>query len=104
MNEVFADKQTKTRKQTAKTVSPPSMYAVILHNDDYTTFEFVVGILTGIFGMDVSEAISLTTEIHNKGSAVCGVYPLEIAETKVKMVHESSREAEYPLQCTIRKA
>ncbi|MBP3191263.1 ATP-dependent Clp protease adapter ClpS [Natronogracilivirga saccharolytica] len=93
--------QTKTREKTREKITEPPMYKVILLNDDYTTFDFVVSVLTGIFGKSVPEAVAITNDVHRKGSGVCGIYTRDIAETKVDMVARSSKEAGFPLRCTM---
>jgi len=81
----------------------PSLYKVIMFNDDYTTMDFVVDILMEFFNKNENEAVNLMYEIHKSGAGVCGVYPYEIAETKVKMVHSKAEEYGYPLRCGIEK-
>lgn len=85
-------------------VRPPSMYCVILHNDDYTPMDFVVMILGRFFGKSPEEATQIMLTVHEKGKATCGIYTAEIAETKMTQVLECAREKEYPLQCTLEKA
>ena len=82
----------------------PSLYKVILHNDDFTPMEFVVDVLTRFFGKTHEQATEIMLTVHHKGAGVCGVYPYEIAETKVALVTEAAREHEYPLQCTLERA
>lgn len=82
----------------------PSLYKVILHNDDYTPMDFVTDILERVFNKSHADATEIMLAIHYKGHAVCGVFPYEIAETKVAQVTEAAREQEYPLQCTLEKA
>ena len=84
---------TRTRTKTKK----PSMYKVLLLNDDYTPMEFVVGVLTSYFNKTIDEASALTTEIHENGKGVAGIYPLEIAETKLRQTIKLARKEEYPL-------
>jgi ATP-dependent Clp protease adaptor protein ClpS len=81
----------------------PSFYKVILHNDDYTPMEFVTDILERIFNKTHADATEIMLTIHYKGAGVCGLFPYEIAETKVAQVTEAAREHEYPLQCTLEK-
>lgn len=83
-----------------KTDEPPK-FRVILLNDDYSTFDFVVQVLVTIFKRTIEEAVQITTDVHNKGTGVCGVYTKQIAETKVDMVHQASHSAGYPLKCTM---
>ncbi len=84
-------------------LAPPSMYRVMLHNDDYTSMEFVVLVLKKFFKLDHAKAISIMHEVHVKGVAVAGVYTLDIAETKVSQVTEFSRAHQFPLLCTVQK-
>ncbi|SHO80182.1 ATP-dependent Clp protease adaptor protein ClpS [hydrothermal vent metagenome] len=79
----------------------PSMYKVILHNDDYTTMEFVVMILTNIFHKSTEESEKIMWNIHEKGKGVCGVYTYEIAQTKVEQVLELAKDNEFPLLATM---
>lgn len=78
----------------------PSMYVVLLHNDDYTPMDFVIGILKSVFNMDETRAQKVTLDVHQKGVGRCGVYPFEIAETKVALVEQAASEQEFPLKCT----
>jgi len=82
-------------------VERPKRYKVIMHNDDYTTMEFVVDVLVGIFRKSETEAVRLMQTIHEKGKAVCGVYTKEIAETKVAQTIELARSNGFPLRCTM---
>ena len=104
MSELELDNQTKTRPKEKKKIDEPPLYKVILLNDDYTTFDFVVSVLTGIFGKPVPEAIRITNDVHQKGSGVCGIFPRDVAETKVDLVARSSNEAGFPLRCTMEEA
>ena len=79
----------------------PKMYKVILHNDDYSTFDFVVEVLMQIFNKSKDEAVALTFKVDKEGFAVVGIYPKEIAETKVSMVKEIAKNAGYPLLATM---
>ena len=81
----------------------PSMYKVLLLNDDFTPMEFVVLILERFFNADHQRAVSIILTIHQKGLAVVGVYPHEIAETKVTQVMDFARKNQHPLQCTMEK-
>ncbi len=104
MSEIEFQKQASTSTKKKQKVDEPPLYKVILLNDDYTTFDFVVSVLTGIFGKSVPEAVTITTDVHKKGAGVCGVFPRDIAETKVDMVTRSSKEAGFPLRCTLELA
>lgn len=79
----------------------PNFFKVLMHNDDYTTMDFVIDVLQSTFHKESAEAISLMLQIHQRGQALCGVYPFEIAETKVFKVHEQARAAGFPLRCTL---
>ena len=79
----------------------PRHYRVVLHNDDYTTMEFVVRILCDIFRKTPAEANRITLAVHEKGRSECGTYPAEVAETKVAIVHGKARAAGYPLRCSL---
>ena len=81
----------------------PSMYRVILHNDDFTTMDFVVMVLEQIFHKTAAEAEAIMLAVHEKGSGVCGVYPKEIAEFRVSLVHRRANEAGFPLRCSMEK-
>ena len=84
-------------------VKRPSLYKVLLHNDDYTPMEFVVMVLETYFAKDRNGATEIMLAVHHKGVGVCGIFPFEIAETKVSVVMECARENEHPLQCTMEK-
>ena len=79
----------------------PKMYKVILHNDDYSTFEFVIDVLMEVFHKSQEEATELTFRVDNEGFAIVGIYPKEIAQTKVSLVKFMAKEAEYPLLATM---
>ena len=81
----------------------PPMYKVILHNDDYTTMEFVDEVLGSVFGKSLEKATQMMLNIHNKGKETCGVYPLQIAETKVETVHNLASNKGFPLKSTMEK-
>jgi len=81
----------------------PSMYKVLLLNDDYTPMEFVVHILERFFGKNAQEATRIMWHVHRKGVGVCGVYTYEVAETKVTQVMDFARQHQHPLQCTLEK-
>ncbi|CAQ84940.1 MULTISPECIES: ATP-dependent Clp protease adapter ClpS [Photorhabdus] len=84
-------------------LQPPSMYQVILNNDDYTPMEFVVDVLRKFFSYDVERATQLMLDVHYQGKAVCGVYTAEVAETKAAQVNMYAREQQHPLLCTLEK-
>lgn len=91
---------TKTRAKPKK----PSQYKVLLLNDDYTPMEFVVMVLKRFFRMDLEEATRVMLHVHQRGVGVCGIFPYEVAETKVNQVMDFARQNQHPLQCTLEKA
>jgi ATP-dependent Clp protease adaptor protein ClpS len=90
---------TKPQTRTEK----PSLYKVLLLNDDYTPMEFVVHVLERFFRKSPEEAMQIMLHVHQKGVGVCGVYTFEVAETKVMQVIDFSRQNQHPLQCTMEK-
>ena len=80
---------------------PPRMYKVILFNDDYTTMDFVIEVLQRFFAMNRERAMQIMLKVHNEGSAVCGVYSLDVAETKVTQVSEFAKQHGHPLRCSM---
>lgn len=87
--------------ETEKKLKRPPRYKVLLHNDDYTTKEFVVHVLEQVFNKDGTEAVQIMMHVHRNGIGVAGVYTYEVAETKVKTVESLARQYEYPLKCSI---
>jgi ATP-dependent Clp protease adaptor protein ClpS len=86
-----------------KAVRPP-VFKVLLHNDDYTTMEFVTHVLQKFFQKSMEDATQIMLHVHHKGIGVCGLYPFEIAETKVAQVVDYARKNDYPLQCSMEEA
>ncbi len=93
---VVTEKRQKTKK--------PSLYKVLLHNDDYTTMDFVIMVLETVFQKNSVEANKIMLNVHQQGVGVAGIYPRDIAETKVILVHDLARKNEFPLRCSIEKA
>ena len=89
----------KSRTKTEK----PSMYKVLLLNDDYTPMEFVIHVLEHFFSKSQEEATKIMMHVHQKGVGVCGVFTYEIAETKVNQTMDFAQQHQHPLQCTIEK-
>jgi ATP-dependent Clp protease adaptor protein ClpS len=85
-------------------VDTPKMYRVILHNDDYTTMEFVVEVLVKVFRKPVQEATRIMLDVHRKGQGQVGVFTRDMAQTKVAQVHQLAQQNEYPLRCTYEEA
>jgi ATP-dependent Clp protease adaptor protein ClpS len=85
-------------------VKKPRMYKVILHNDHYTTMDFVVEVLVTIFHKNIMEATELMLQVHRNGFGICGVYTYDIAQTKANQVHTLARQREFPLKCTVEEA
>ncbi len=90
---------TKTRTRPKK----PSLYKVLILNDDYTPMEFVVWVLERFFGKDRDEATRIMLHVHQHGVGVCGVFTFEVAETKVAQVIDAARRNQHPLQCTMER-
>jgi ATP-dependent Clp protease adaptor protein ClpS len=90
-----------TQQETRQTVDQPPLYRVLLHNDNYTTMDFVVMVLVQVFHKPEAEAVRIMLDVHQKGIGIVGVYPREIAETKVQRVLQLARESEFPLLCTM---
>jgi ATP-dependent Clp protease adaptor protein ClpS len=90
-----------TVEKTEKKVAKPKMYKVLLHNDDFTTMEFVVMILQTVFHHSETIAVEIMLHVHRRGIGVAGVYTYEVAETKVAKVMALAREAQFPLLCTM---
>ena len=87
--------------QERSTVKTPRRYKVLLHNDDYTTMEFVIQILVQVFRKSETEATQIMLHVHTKGSGVCGVYTYDLAQTKVHQVMQLAKKSEMPLKCTM---
>ena len=79
----------------------PPLFKAILLNDDYTSMDFVVSLLENVFKKSPSEAVKLMLQIHKGGQAVCGIYPKQIAEAKMELVHQRARTEGFPLKCVI---
>ena len=93
--------QEKSLSEIDEETSEPTMYKVLLHNDDYTTKAFVVAILGGVFNKSQEEATRLMWQVHKNHVGVCGIYPLEVAETKIAQVTALARENGFPLKSTM---
>lgn len=104
----MADEEQKTGGQVLEKTRPkiqkPPLYKVVLHNDDYTTMQFVVDVLESIFLKSPAEAYRIMMAVHRQGQGVAGAYPYEVAETKVALVHERAREHAFPLRASMEEA
>ena len=90
-------------KKTKKKLKKPSLYKVVMLNDDYTPMDFVIYLLKTFFHMNANKASKIMLEVHNKGAGTCGIFTLEIAETKILKVIDTSRKNGFPLLCTLEK-
>ncbi len=95
------DTEEEVISETEEDISEPSMYKVLIHNDDYTTMEFVVEILMLVFNKSPETAMQIMLSVHEKGVGLCGVYTYDVAETKVEMVASLAQEHDFPLKCTM---
>ena len=93
------DTQTKQRED----LQEPPLFKVLLHNDDYTTMDFVILLLENVFGKNTTEATQIMLNVHHQGHGVAGVYTREIGETKVAVVHRMARKNQFPLKCSLEK-
>ena len=89
--------------ETKPKTKKPSMYKVLMLNDDYTPMEFVVHVLERFFGKQHEEATQIMLHVHRRGVGICGVFTYEVAETKVTQVVDYARQHQHPLQCTLEK-
>ena len=101
MSEYSPETEEEIISETRDEIDEPPMYKVLLHNDDYTTMEFVVEILMLVFNKTPEEAVEIMLNVHQKGIGICGVYTYEVSETKVNTVHDLARENGFPLKCTM---
>jgi len=101
MNEYNSETEEEVISETRDEIDEPPMYKVLLHNDDYTTMEFVVEILMVVFKKSPDESVEIMLNVHKKGIGICGVYTYEVSETKVNTVHTLARENGFPLKCTM---
>jgi ATP-dependent Clp protease adaptor protein ClpS len=95
--------KTITKEKIKVEVRKPSLYKVIMHNDDYTTMEFVVEVLRNIFNKGATEATKIMLDVHKKGAGVAGIYPYDIALTKVNQAHVEAAENGFPLKLSLKE-
>ena len=86
-----------------ESLQEPPLYKVLLHNDDYTTMDFVVMILRTVFQKDLDEATRIMLNVHHQGIGIAGVFTLEVGETKVATVHYMAQKNQFPLKCSLEK-
>ncbi len=103
MSPTRSDTAEDVRSRTDDDVDEPPLYRVYLHNDDYTTMEFVVEVLMAVFNKPVEEASHIMFKVHREGVGLCGVYTYEVAETKVITVHQLAESDGFPLKCSMEK-
>jgi ATP-dependent Clp protease adaptor protein ClpS len=104
MSDYHPDYWEGVEEQVEQEVEVPPMYKVLLHNDNYTTMEFVVEILRQVFHKNTVEATRIMLLVHKTGHGVCGVFSEDVAETKVEIVHHLAKESGFPLRCTMEEA
>ena len=103
-NDHYPNQEGYTLLDNKPQIKKPSMYNVILLNDDYTPMEFVVSILEKIFNKKQEEATQIMLHIHKKGVGICGTFTFEVAESKCKLVIDMAKKNQHPLQCTVEKS
>jgi len=97
----MSERKGSTATKDRDKVQEPPLYKVLLHNDDYTSMEFVISVLEKVFRKSTSEATRVMLNVHQEGVGVAGIYTREICETKVVIVHDLARKSEYPLRCSL---
>lgn len=99
----FGAFESETLEDVETGLKEPEMYRVVLHNDHYTTMDFVVEVIVNVFHKPVIEATKIMMDVHQKGRGTVGVYPYDIASTKMIQVVQLAKQREFPLRCTIEK-
>jgi ATP-dependent Clp protease adaptor protein ClpS len=99
-----AENQSDVLTQQDIDIEEPKLYKVLLHNDNYTTMEFVVHVLETVFYKSPAEATQIMMNVHQKGIGVCGIYPYDVAESKVAQVHLMARQNQFPLKSSLEEA
>lgn len=103
MAEHNPDTQSDIASDTREDLDEPPMFRVMLLNDDYTTMDFVIEVVRVVFKKSLEDATQIMLNVHRQGVGVCGMYPFEVAETKVDMVHALANEHGFPLKCVMEK-
>ena len=101
MPDIYRKQDSGVREDLKSRTDKPKLFRVLLHNDDYTTMEFVIAVLEEVFQKNPAEAFRLMMQVHTQGNAVCGVYTYEVAETKVADVRDRAGNEGFPLQANI---
>ena len=101
MTEIHNDNESSVTTEHTLEVKEPKLYKVLLHNDDYTTMEFVISILETVFHKSPNDAAQIMLNVHNEGVGIAGVYTKEICETKISVVHQLAKKNEFPLRCSM---
>jgi len=104
MNDFSSETEGEIVSEIRDKITEPPMYKVLLHNDDYTTMEFVVEILMSIFHKTIEDATRIMLNVHKTGQGICGIYTFEVAETKVETTRELAMERGFPLKSSFEKA
>ena len=97
------DSMEEVDEEVQEDLEEPPLYLVLLHNDDYTSMQFVVEVLMAVFNKSMEEATRIMLNVHKKGVGLCGLYPYEVAETKVNTVDILARENGFPLKCSMER-
>lgn len=95
--------KTLVKEQIEVKVKKPKRYMVLMHNDDYTTMEFVVEVLVEYFNKSAAEAAKVMLDVHKKGAGIAGIYPYDIAVTKINQVHNKARKTGFPLKLSLKE-
>lgn len=103
MSKPHDDSRTRPEILIEDQVREPQRYKVLIHNDDYTSMDFVVEVLVRVFKKSEAEATIIMLAVHNEGLGVCGVYTHEVAETKIETVHRMAKQAGFPLKCSMER-
>ena len=98
------DVQDEQKVKEKTRLDEPKLYKVIMHNDHYTTMDFVVEVLMSVFDKQTADATKIMLDIHNKGKGICGVFTFDIAVSKISIVHDMAKKAEFPLKCSYEEA
>lgn len=91
------------KEETIVKVKKPELYKVIMHNDDYTTMEFVVEVLVKVFNKTAVEATKVMLDVHRKGEGIAGIYPKDLALTKINQVYKTAKQKGYPLKLSLKE-